>query len=112
MPTLYLITGSNGAGKSTVGPDYLPESIRNSYTVFDGDKIYMAKVKELWPLHQKSIKEAKKIAAGFVFETLELQLDNAIVSNDNYVYEGHSPTTPNQQLQPLFKSMIFPYPDA
>lgn len=60
MPTLYLITGSNGAGKSTVGPDYLPENIRDNFVVFDGDKLYTSKVKELWPLQMKSLKEAKE----------------------------------------------------
>ncbi len=60
MPTLYLIVGSNGAGKSTAGPDYLPEHIKNAYPVFDGDKLYTSKVRELWPEYQKSLKEAKK----------------------------------------------------
>ncbi|QKJ31352.1 zeta toxin family protein [Mucilaginibacter mali] len=103
MPTLYLISGSNGAGKSTVGPDYLPKHIIDSYTVFDGDKLYMAKVKELWPEHQKSIKEAKKIAAEFVFETLETQLSDALGHNDNYVYEGHFPSYATWDFPRRFK---------
>ena len=36
MPNLYIITSSNGAGKSTVGPEYLPKVIHSSYPVFDG----------------------------------------------------------------------------
>lgn len=71
MPTLYLITGSNGAGKSTVGPDYLPQHIVANYGVFDGDKLYTGKVSELWPIQIKSLKEAKKIAAEFIIITLE-----------------------------------------
>ena len=47
MPELYIITGSNGAGKSTVGPDYLPQHIGQHNTVFDGDKLFMQKQKEL-----------------------------------------------------------------
>ena len=27
MPGLYIITGSNGAGKSSIGPDYLPAHV-------------------------------------------------------------------------------------
>ncbi len=48
MPELYIITGSNGAGKSSIGPIYLPEYIRKNYPVFDGDKLFMSKQKELW----------------------------------------------------------------
>ncbi|MFI5137858.1 MAG: hypothetical protein ACHQIM_08515 [Sphingobacteriales bacterium] len=55
MPTLYLITGSNGAGKSTVGPDYLPENILGNHVIFDGDKLYTGKVSELWPEQMKSL---------------------------------------------------------
>jgi len=47
MPSLYIITGSNGAGKSTVGPDYLPEEILRNNTVFDGDLLYTRKLNEL-----------------------------------------------------------------
>lgn len=49
MHSLYIITGSNGAGKSTVGPDYLPEEILQHYTVFDGDLLYTRKFSELFP---------------------------------------------------------------
>jgi hypothetical protein len=45
MPELYIITGSNGAGKSTVGPDYLPEHIQQ-HPVFGGDKLFMEKRSE------------------------------------------------------------------
>ncbi len=48
MPALYIITGSNGAGKSTVGADYLPLSIQQSCQVFDGDKLFMEKQRDLW----------------------------------------------------------------
>lgn len=46
MSVLYIITGSNGAGKSSVGPDYIPHSLSNS--VFDGDKLFMQKRSDLW----------------------------------------------------------------
>jgi predicted ABC-type ATPase len=104
MPVLYLITGSNGSGKSTVGPDYLPEDIRNNYSVFDGDKLYTAKTKELWPEPIKSIKEAKKLAIEFVGETLEQLLENALNNNDNFVYEGHFPSYRTWDFPKKFKA--------
>jgi len=103
MPALYLITGSNGAGKSTVGPDYLPAYLTNKNVIFDGDKLYMAKVKELWPYQLKSIKEAKKIAANYVVERLELLLDNAIANRTDFLYEGHFPSYATWQFPNRFK---------
>jgi predicted ABC-type ATPase len=43
MPDLFIITGSNGAGKSTVGKEYLPIHIQEKYPIFDGDKLFYAK---------------------------------------------------------------------
>ena len=59
MPELHIITGSNGAGKSTVGADYLPLHIQQHCTIFDGDKLFMDKQRELWQSGIKTIKEAK-----------------------------------------------------
>ena len=42
MPELFIITGSNGAGKSSIGPDYLPTHIRQQGPIFDGDKLFVA----------------------------------------------------------------------
>ncbi len=103
MPTLYLITGSNGAGKSTVGPDYLPENVRDNFVVFDGDKLYTSRVKELWPLQIKSLKEAKKIAADFIIETLENLLDYALENHEDFVYEGHFPSYATWNFPKRFK---------
>ena len=64
MPELYIVTGSNGAGKSSIGPDYLPESIRE-LGVFDGDKLFVEKRKELWRT-VKSHKECRNLAFEFV----------------------------------------------
>jgi predicted ABC-type ATPase len=60
MPSLYIITGSNGAGKSTVGPDYLPEEISQHYTVFNGDLLYTRKLNELFPAITMSAKYERK----------------------------------------------------
>jgi len=103
MPTLYLITGSNGAGKSTVGPDYLPQHIVANHVVFDGDKLYTGKVSELWPVQMQSLKEAKKIAAEFIITTLESLLDNALQNNEDFVYEGHFPSYATWDFPKRFK---------
>ena len=81
MPALYIITGSNGAGKSTIGPDYLPENIRNNYTVFDGDLLFVKKQRELFPEITRSPKEAKKLAFEHVLDTFERLTADALNNN-------------------------------
>lgn len=103
MPTLYLITGSNGAGKSTVGPDYLPPHIVADHVIFDGDKLYTGKVSELWPEQMRSLKEAKKTAAEFIVTTLESSLESALKNNEDFVYEGHFPSYATWDFPKRFK---------
>ena len=62
MSVLYIITGSNGAGKSSVGPDYIPNHLRDS--IFDGDKLFMQKRSEFWVNGIKSHKECKKLVSS------------------------------------------------
>ena len=88
MPELYIITGSNGAGKSTLGADYLPQHIRDSCSIFDGDKLFVEKRNELWQTI-KAPKEVKKLAFAFTVTTFEDQVAAALATNGNYVYEGH-----------------------
>jgi len=89
MPELYIITGANGAGKSSIGATFLPIDIRSNYVVFDGDKLYMQKQRVLWESGMRAIKEAKKVAFAFVVETFEKLVEEALRTNDNFVYEGH-----------------------
>lgn len=89
MPDLYIITGSNGAGKSTVGPDYLPPFIQQQCQVFDGDKLFMQKQRELWKTGITANKEAKKLAFEFVEETFDSLVENALAANSNFAYEGY-----------------------
>jgi predicted ABC-type ATPase len=70
MPELYIITGSNGAGKSTIGSYYLPEYIRSQNVVFDGDKLFMEKQRDLWRSGMRAYKETRKLAFEFVCLTL------------------------------------------
>ena len=74
MPELHVITGSNGAGKSSVGSEYLPSHIKNVYTVFDGDKLTLDKTKELYATKLHHFNE---------------QVKKAISKVDHFAYEGH-----------------------
>jgi predicted ABC-type ATPase len=87
MPDLYIITGSNGAGKSSIGPDYLPATIREQ-GIFDGDKLFVEKRKELWRTI-KSSKECGKLAYAFVTDTFDNLVETALRENRDFAYEGH-----------------------
>ncbi|MEO6329487.1 MAG: zeta toxin family protein [Ginsengibacter sp.] len=88
-PVLFIITGSNGAGKSAVGSTYLPLEIQKNYIVFDGDKLALQKRKELFPAHIKSLKEARKSADEWMYKQFADQVKHAIKSSDHFAYEGH-----------------------
>lgn len=87
MPLLYIITGSNGAGKSSVGADYIPSHLRGS--IFDGDKLFMQKRSEFWLKGIKSHKECKKLAAEVVETTFDNLVELALKNNSDFAYEGH-----------------------
>lgn len=88
MPVLFVITGSNGAGKSTIGSTFLPPKIKQAYAVFDGDKLASEKVREL---HKKGLpyKEAKRIADEWINAYFIEQVKQALKNNDHFAYEGH-----------------------
>ena len=88
MPELYIITGSNGAGKSSLGANYLPKHIKESCKIFDGDKLFIEKRNELWQTI-KAPKEVRKLAFEFTVNTFEQQVAEALANGSNYVYEGH-----------------------
>ncbi|MEP7127231.1 MAG: zeta toxin family protein [Chitinophagales bacterium] len=87
MPVLYIITGSNGAGKSSVGPDYIPSHLRDS--IFDGDKLFMQKRSEFWVNGIKSHKECKKLAGEVVENTFNDLVESSLNANSDFAYEGH-----------------------
>lgn len=89
MPSLFIITGSNGAGKSSVGAGFLPLEIQQECSIFDGDKLYMQKQKALWADGIRAHKEAKKLALAFVEDTFDSLVEKALIDNANFVYEGH-----------------------
>lgn len=89
MPDLYIITGSNGAGKSSVGSNYLPQYIYSNCEVFDGDKWFIQKQKSLWQQGITAIKEAKNLAIRFVNNLFEELVNKAICTHADFTYEGH-----------------------
>jgi predicted ABC-type ATPase len=103
MPDLFIITGSNGAGKSTVGPDYLPAHIQKHYPVFDGDLLYTKKLSELFPEVIRSAKYARQEALSFVIELFEELTHAAISKNDHFVYEGHFTNNETWEKPKAFK---------
>lgn len=104
MPELYIIAGSNGAGKSTVGPDYLPNEIRKSNTVFDGDKLFMQKRAELWQQGIKANKESKKLAMEHVEATFDQLVETALEQHIDFVYEGHFTNEATWDIPRRFKA--------
>ncbi len=89
MPELHVITGSNGAGKSSVGSEYLPPHIREVCKVFDGDKLALEKVKELYATKLYSYKESKSLANEWIGDYFHEQVKNAIQKSNHFAYEGH-----------------------
>lgn len=89
MPELYIITGSNGAGKSSTGPEYLPPRICEQGPIFDGDKLFVEKRNEYWKLGIKSHKECWNLAWAFVEETFDNRVAAALTNKTDFAYEGH-----------------------
>ena len=103
MPDLYIITGANGAGKSTVGFSYLPTVIQKNYTVFDGDKLALQKKRELFKVVTPSLKEAGRLALEWLHEHFNLSVKKALKDKDDFVYEGHLPIDGNWVTPKKFK---------
>ena len=101
MPLLYIITGSNGAGKSSVGPDYIPTHLRDS--IFDGDKLFMQKRSEFWVNGIKSHKECKKLAAEVVETTFDNLVASALEDKSDFAYEGHFTNDATWSIPQKFK---------
>jgi predicted ABC-type ATPase len=103
MPDLFVISGSNGAGKSTIGNNYVPASVLNDSPIFDGDKLYMKKHLELWKSGMRVDKQIREIANNFVIKTFEDLVDQAILENKHFAYEGHFTEDSSWNVPKLFK---------
>lgn len=102
MPKLIIITGSNGAGKSSIGPNYIPNKLKN--TIFDGDKLFVEKKREIWASGVKPHKECRKQAFEIVVETFEKLVENSIKNNLDFVYEGHFTNEATWDVPKKFKT--------
>ncbi len=107
MPHLHIITGSNGAGKSSVGPSYLPENIQATCEVFDGDKLFLKRKRELWESGSKAHKENKKIAFQEVTDTFDALVEASLNQNTDFVYEGHFTNESTWEIPRKFKNSGF-----
>ena len=103
MPSLYIITGSNGAGKSSIGPSYIPDNLKEA--VFDGDKLFMQKRSEFYISGIRSHKECKKLAAEFVDNFFDSLVESAISSKSDFAYEGHFTNDATWSIPSRFKEI-------
>ncbi|HMH33342.1 MAG TPA: zeta toxin family protein [Puia sp.] len=103
MPSLYIIAGSNGAGKSTFGSIYVPKDVLNGVPIFDGDKLFVEKRNELWNSGIRSPKEARNLAYEFVTNTFDELVEKAITAKSNFVYEGHFTNDATWDIPKRFK---------
>jgi predicted ABC-type ATPase len=103
MPDLFIISGSNGAGKSTIGQDYIPSNVLEDSPIFDGDKLFMQKHLELWKSGMRTNKRMKEIANDYVIETFNRLVDEAIQDKKHFVYEGHFTEDISWNVPKLFK---------
>lgn len=95
--------GANGAGKSTTGASYLPFHINAKCELFDGDKLYWQKIRELYKKVTPSIKEAKRIADEWLIKEFISRSSKAIKQNEDFAYEGHLPEDENWTTPKKFK---------
>ena len=86
-PQLFIITGSNGAGKSTYRQALLPPEF-NTLEIFDGDIYYTQQSKAFYK-ETRSSKESRKLAE----EALEMEflrlVELSISTRKSFAYEGH-----------------------
>lgn len=99
MPQLFVITGANGAGKSTLSKILLPPELME-LEVFDGDKYFVEKLSEIFPKQNKSPKYAREMAFEATVKTFEGLVEDALIGNNPFAYEGHfSSKAPWQTIQ-------------
>lgn len=86
-PNLFIITGSNGAGKSTYKQTLLPPEYSH-LDIFDGDIFYTQKSTEFYKIN-KSSKESRKLAEEALEEEFLRLVDLSITKKSSFAYEGH-----------------------
>jgi len=84
-PSLIVIAGCNGSGKSSFSNALTPQKI----TPFDYDKHFLSKYK---PLQDSDIRS--EIAHNLTFKLLEESINKAISTNTDFCYETNFNSTP------------------
>jgi len=104
-PNLFIITGSNGAGKSTYKQTLLPPEYSH-LDIFDGDIFYTQKSTEFYKIN-KSSKESRKLAEEALEEEFLRLVDLSITEKSSFAYEGHFTGRGAWKVPERFKSEGF-----
>jgi predicted ABC-type ATPase len=86
-PKLFIITGSNGAGKSTYKQALLPSAF-NSLDIFDGDIFYTQQSIAFYKTTRSS-KESRKLAEEALEKEFLRLVELSISQKTSFAYEGH-----------------------
>jgi len=86
-PNLFIITGSNGAGKSTYKQALLPAEF-SKLEIFDGDIFYAKQSTAFYKINRSS-KESRKLAKEALEEEFLRLVELCIAQKSNFAYEGH-----------------------
>jgi predicted ABC-type ATPase len=104
-PQLFIITGSNGAGKSTYKQSLLPPAFR-ALEIFDGDIFYTQKSIEFYKIY-KSSKEARRFAEEALEQEFLRLVESSISQKRDFAYEGHFTGKGAWQIPKRFKAADF-----
>jgi len=86
-PKLFIITGSNGAGKSTYKQALLPAE-HCTLDIFDGDIFFTQQITAFYKITRSS-KESRKLAEEALEEEFLRLVELSIGQKRDFVYEGH-----------------------
>jgi len=105
MPKLFIITGSNGAGKSTYKQALLPIEF-SALEIFDGDIFYTQKSIEFYKIN-KSTKESRKLAEDALEQEFLRLIERCISQKSDFAYEWHFTGSGAWQIPARFKQNGF-----
>lgn len=101
-PTLYIIAGHNGAGKSSIGPSLLPYEAEK-LSVFDGDQAIVDAFREA--MKTTSFTElADNISLRLAGEKFINLYEQALGAHKDFAYEGHFTENSRFELIQKFKT--------
>lgn len=102
MPDLFVITGANGAGKSTLAKVLLPVEL-SELDVFDGDKLFVQNLADIFPAKSKSPKYARSLAFEETVQAFEILVSDSLKKGKSFAYEGHFSSQPPWQTIVKFR---------